>query len=281
MKKLAAGKIRNVIVISDTHCGCQVGLCPPDGAALDGGGVYMPSKIQLMVWSMWREFWDKWVPRVTHGEPFAVVHNGDAIDGIHHGSTTQISHNIEDQVSLAYKVLAPVVKACGGRYYHIRGTEAHVGKSAEYEENLAKRLGAIPGDGVYARWEMWMRIGKGLAHFSHHIGTTGSTHGEATAVNAELATAFNEAGRWGLEPPQIVVRSHRHRNIEVRVPTANGYGMSIVTAGWQMKTPFTFRIPGGRQSQPQIGGTILRLGDEELHARHQVWSLARAAEVAP
>ena len=27
--------VQNVVVISDLHCGCQVGLCPPDGVRLD------------------------------------------------------------------------------------------------------------------------------------------------------------------------------------------------------------------------------------------------------
>lgn len=267
-RRKSAGTINNLVVISDTHSGCRLALCPPDGAPLDDGGRYLPSKLQLTLWAWWEEFWGEFVPRVTHGEPFAILHNGDAIDGKHHESCTQISQNIEDQVELAYRILRPVVDACEGRYYHVRGTEAHVGKSGQAEESLAKRLGAIPNDeGQYARWELWKMVGDGLVHASHHIGTTGSNHYESTAVHKELVESFTEAGRWEQRPPDIILRSHRHRDIKTEVPTKRGRAIAQVTPGWQGKTPFAYRIAGGRQALPQFGGVIVRMGGEELHTR--------------
>ncbi len=79
-------EVPNVVFVSDTHCGCQMGLCPADGVRLDGGGWYHPSKFQRAMWSWWEEAWDKFVPEATRGEPYAVVHVGDALDGVHHGS---------------------------------------------------------------------------------------------------------------------------------------------------------------------------------------------------
>lgn len=271
-------EIRNLIVISDTHIGCKLGLVHPDGASIDEGGRYMPSDLQLKVWEHWRHFWDVWVPQVTHGQPYAVVFNGDAIDGVHHRSTTQWSHNLEDQRRHAAMILGEVVDMCEGRYYHIRGTEAHVGQSGEDEEALAKEIGAIPnGNGRHARWELWKSMPNGaLVHFTHHIGTTSSAAHETSAVNAELASAFNEAGRWGHQPPSIIVRSHRHRNCEIRLPAKWGYATAFVTSAWQLKTPFVYRIPGGRNSTPQLGGSLVRVGDEELHTRHYVHDLGRS-----
>lgn len=274
---------RSIVVISDTHCGCRLGLCPPEGVTLDDGGTYLPSKMQLKVWAIWREFWDEWVPRVTKGEPFAVVMNGDALDGNHHGGTTQVSHNLKDQSALAYKCLHPVTQACEGRYWHIRGTEAHVGPSAVEEERLAQSLGAIPNEqGQYARWELWKRIageGRGhLCHFLHHIGTTGSAAYESTALHKEMVESFVESGRWGDEPPQVIVRSHRHRHFETRIAVAGGYGIATITPAWQLKTPFTWKIPGARLSQPQLGGVLIRAGDEELHTRFFVRRMERSRE---
>lgn len=273
--------IRNLVVVSDTHCGCKVGLCPPDPVPLDGGGSYIASDVQRGMWAYWREFWDSWVPLVTRGEPFDLVHNGDAIDGVHHGSTTQISHNIEDQVRLAEMIMRPVVEKCkegGGTYYHIRGTEAHVGKSGEYEERLARNLGAKPNaQGQYARFDLWKRVAGGpLVHLLHHIGTTSSAAHESSAVNAELAAEFVEAARWNREPPDYIVRSHRHRSIAIDLNSAKGYTAAIVTPAWQLKTPFTWKIPGARVSEPQLGGIVIRKGDEEHYYRRKVWSLDRS-----
>ena len=273
---------RNIVVISDPHCGCRLGLCPPDGIALDDGGTYMPSRLQRAVWAMWREFWDVWVPRATKGEPYAVVMNGDALDGVHHGSVTQISHNLKDQHALAMKCLLPISKTAENGYYHIRGTEAHVGKSAAEEERLAEALGAVPNEeGQHARWELWKRAGSNnghLCHFLHHIGNTGSAAYESTALHKELVESFVEAGRWGDEPPQVIVRSHRHRHFETRIAVGSGYGIATITPGWQLKTPFTYRIPGSRLAQPQFGGVLIRAGDEELHTRFYVQRIARSKE---
>lgn len=281
--------VRNLIVVSDTHCGCRVGLLHPDGITVDGGGLYLPSGFQKKMWAWWEEFWGEWVPKVTRGEPFDLVHNGDAIDGVHHGSTTQISQNIQDQLRIAEAALKPVVEQCkasGGTYYHIRGTEAHVGKSGEYEERLAATLGAKPNDcGQFARNDLWKRVGNPsshvhapLAHLLHHIGTTSSEARESSAVNAELATAYVEAGRWNREPPDFVVRSHRHRSIKVTLPARNGQAAAITTPAWQGKTPWLFRVPGARMSEPQIGGILVRQGDEVFYTKEWVKSFDRSTE---
>ena len=276
--KTDAARQRNRIVISDTHAGCQMAVCPPCGIALDGGGIYVPSRVVQTLWKWWQEFWYEWVPRVTHGEPFSVVHNGDALDGRHHGSVTQISQNLADQQKMAVILLKPIVDLCEGNYYHIRGTEAHVGASAEQEEMLAHALGAIQDkDGLYSRNELYIRTGKALCHFTHHIGSTGSSSYESTAVYKEMVEAFVEAGRWNDRPPQVIVRSHRHRQFETRIAVDEGYGISLVSPGWQLRTPFCYRL-GMKQSLPQIGGYVLRQGDEEFYARFFVKSLSRTEE---
>ena len=274
-------RVRNIIVISDTHAGCQLALCPPI-VKLDSGGTYERSKIQKKLWNHWEYFWQKWVPEVTKNEPYIIVHNGDAIDGKHHDSVTQITQNLGDQIAIATTILEPVVNAknCAG-YYHIRGTEAHVGKSGQQEEGLAKTLKAIPDEiGNHARWELWMKLNGCLIHFSHHIGTTQSANYESTAPYKEYIESLTDAARWGRQAPDVVVRSHRHRAIETRVATRNGYGISLVTPAWQLKTPFSYRVSLGRNSMPQIGGILIRHGNEDsIFTRSWVQDIERPKEV--
>ena len=276
---------KNLIVVSDTHCGCRLGLCPPVPLRLDDGGHYIASEFQQKMWGLWLEFWQEWVPEVTRHEPYDIVFNGDALDGVHHQSVTQISHNFEDQLRIAETILKPQVDHCktlGGVYFHIRGTEAHVGKSGVYEEQLAQRLGAKPNQlGQYARWDLWKRVGDSngpLVHLLHHVGTTGSASHESSAVNAELTAEYVEAARWGRQPPDFIVRSHRHRSIAVDLNSARGYAAAIVTPAWQGRTPFAFKIPGARISEPQVGGVLIRQGDEEFYYRRKVWTFDRSIE---
>ena len=266
---------RSIIVVSDTHGGCRMGLFPGRELTLDEELTVSPTTLQRKLWQMWTWVFDKWVPEVTKGEPYILVHNGDALDGVHHGSKTQISQNLADQQKIAEACLRPVVERAH-TYYHIRGTEAHVGKSGEQEELLARSLGAKPdAQGHHARWELWLDLHGHLCHFTHHVGTTSASAYESTAVYREMVEAYVDAGRWGRKPPQVVVRSHRHRHIEIRVQTEQGHGIAVVTPGWQLKTPFSYRVAGARQTQPQVGAVLIRVGDRMLFTDAKVWSLDR------
>lgn len=243
---------------------------------LDGGVFTAPSRFQLALDGWWDEFWCDWVPTVTRHEPYAVVVNGDALDGAHHGSKTQITQNFADQHKIAEAVLRPIVDLCKGNLWLVRGTEAHVGQCAENEEVLAKTIGAIQDEiGNYSHRDLWLRIGHGLAHFAHHIGTTSRAAYETSALMGELMEMYVEAAKWRDEPPDVVVRSHRHRHIKVEVPTANTYGIVFTTPCWQGPTPYTGKFAGGRINRPQFGGALIRCGDEELYTRHFTRALGR------
>ena len=256
-----------------------MGLLPPEGIDLDEGIHVMPSPMQLKMWAYWRDFWDVWVPMVTKKDKFAIVVNGDITDGNHHGSVSQITHNLAIQARIAKAILEPLVERAKGGFYVIRGTEAHTGPSGQTEEQLAQSLGAIPNDiGQYARYDLWKRIGpNGLVHFLHHIGTTSSNAYESSAVMKELTEEFVEAARWGEQTPNVIIRSHRHRHIKITIPTKQGDAIGEVTPGWQGKTPFTWKIAGARLSTPQFGGILIKWGDEDgVYTRDRVYNIGRS-----
>lgn len=268
-----AQDIRNIVVISDTHFGSTLGLCPPLHR-LDDGGYYMPSNIQKKLWAYWNDFWG-WTYHMLDGAPFALVHNGDVIDGEHHKNTTNISRNMKDQERMAIDVLRPHAEKAT-MYFQLRGTEAHAGQSAEHEDRIASALGACKDKdtGAFSTWELGMEFGNEIIHFSHHIGTTSSTAYEASAPMREITAAFVEAGQWGNRPPTVLVRSHRHRYIEVKPANCR----IVVTPAWQAKTPFVFKMD--RMRAPMFGGLIIRLGDEGVHIREKIYTLTRPIDVS-
>jgi hypothetical protein len=229
---------------------------------------------------MWREFWYDFVPEATHKEEYAVVVDGDLFDHRHHNSTSQASQNLADQDKLGHEVFGPIREKCGGRLYIIRGTEAHTGPSAEMEETFAKAIGAVPDEaGNFSRDELRLRVGQGgRVNLMHHIGTTGSVHYESTAVLKELIDAYVEAGTWGREPFDAVMRAHRHRYIMITRPSKNGYAYSLVLPGWQLKTPFLRKVAGARMTTPQFGGVVFRQGDHDFYHRAYVRSVEPARE---
>lgn len=252
----ATTKRRHVIVVSDLHVGSTVALCP-ESYELDDGGLYCPSPNQVAVLALWRAFWRSWVPKVTGGDPYTVVVNGDALEGGHkHGTLACITQNMADQIKMSAELLQPIVDDVGPRNFHlIRGTEAHVGQSAQHEVQLAAILG------VSCPWELMLRRGGCSVHFAHHIGCSSSGWTEGGYLVRELASAFLETGQWGVETPNLFVRSHRHRFYQVEAPSQDGTTGIITTPGWQLITPFGYRL--GKALRPsQIGGICITMEDD-------------------
>ena len=123
----AKSTVNTLVVISDTHVGGRTAITPPS-FQLDGGGTVKPSKLQQGLQSWWKEFWSEFVPKATKGEPYSVVHNGDAVDGVPHGSVSHMSALLDDQCNAAVALLAPVIRKAEA-FYMVRGTEAHVSNS--------------------------------------------------------------------------------------------------------------------------------------------------------
>lgn len=267
------------IAFGDMHVGCRLALMPPDGAELDAGGRYEPSPFQQKIYAIWHRAWTVWVPEITHGQRYDIVNCGDTIDGDHHGTVTQWSHNLVDQKRAGEVLLKPVIKACkatGGHYYHLRGTEAHGGMSGQHEEDLAKSLGAMPEGGQYARDELWKWIGapkrEFLGHYSHHIGVSVASQYESTAPMREIVRAFTESARWGSRVPDFLVRGHRHRHIVVPLSGAKDgkrrRRFVMVVPGWQGWPPIVYRIAGATQAPPEFGlAAVILSAQGELYTR--------------
>lgn len=275
MSRSRAAQTRNIVVISDTHCNSTIGLCLPEGHRLDDGGWYKPSEFQLSLWGLFQDFCNDWIPRVTKGEPWDLVINGDAIDGDHHRTPTIISRNMQDQFRVARDTLSGIVKLCkesGGEYGHVRGTEAHVGPSAQEEERLAEALGAKPDkSGNFSRWRLRRLLGNHLVSFRHHIGGGASQAYEGTALTKTQTSQFADSGRWGRQVAQVDVRGHRHRYGKWEKDGKDGHYITVVSPGWQGLTPFTHRMSDPQE--PEFGGLLIRLGDEEIYTRSKVYSI--------
>ncbi len=216
----------------------------------------------------------EWTYARIDGEPFILVHNGDIIDGVHHGTTALSTSNLTIQSRIAVEWMEPHV-GNAEEYYQIRGTEAHVGKSAEAEEGISADLGAEMDEetGSYSRWELWMKFAGELIHFSHHLGTTSSTAYESSAPMREIVAAFVESGQFQMRPPSIIVRSHRHRYIKVSPP----HCQLVVTPGWQAKTPFVYKID--RLRSPMFGGILITDTDHGVEIIPKIYFLKQTKSV--
>jgi hypothetical protein len=272
-------KTNNLIIISDLHGGCKFGMCPKNGITLVGGGKYMPNRFQLLLYQYWEEFWNEWVPDVTKGEGYSIVVNGDVVDNRHHNSITQFSHDLNDHKNTAIEILEPIRhNKKVNKFLMTAGTEVHDGQSAEIARMIADCLKADKYDGDEVPQMIFIDVGRWNVNIAHHIGTTSRQAYESSGPMGEITEVWANQMRWGEKRSDVVVRSHRHRYISVGIPTNTITGLSIVTPGWQMKTPFVSRT-AGKNHNPQFGGILLRQGDEEPFERHYVRSLKQAKSI--
>lgn len=242
-------------VVGDLHCNSTLGLCPPK-FTLDDGGTYTPSKLQEQLWTCWTSYWAK-VKTAAAGKELIVVVNGDMVEGFHHHCTQLVSENPADQFKMALDVMSVPVDLASYLYI-VRGTEAHVGQSGYYEEELAQTLGAeMTPTGAFSHWYLRLVLNGTVFDFAHHasMGRLPWTSGNLLnrlAIEIEL-----DNYRKGKTPPRYSVRSHNHRwgasdeTLPVHV---------VGLAGWQGPTGYVQRIHPG--ALPQVGGLIFRLDDD-------------------
>jgi hypothetical protein len=254
--------IRVVVVVSDLHCGSPFGLCPPDSPTADGSG-YRLNRAQEWLWGRWQCDLAEWVPSVVGRRPWALVVNGDAIEGNHHGSLQLVHGDPNVHGRIAYECLLPLA-ARASKVFLVRGTESHVGTA---ESVLGERLGAVrdPTTGDYCWEQISLRISGTACSFRHHMATSlrpwTAGGGLAAAIVQEQAVA---AG-FGHPVPRVVVRSHRHR---FGVYTG-AEGLMLATAPWQLMTRYARRVT--QQSITPVGIAALDFRGEAprvLHTLH-------------
>lgn len=262
--------MKTIIVVSDLHIGSLVGLCSPD-ARMDGGDRVKLNKIHNTLWRYWNDFWDVFVPGQIQGSEKTVIEiNGDLIDGNHHNTVTLWTNDTDTQAANTVDLLKPLKTF--GDIYIVRGTEAHSGPGSKAEERIARELGVKPNEnGDYSVWQLVVQVESQIFNFAHHIGVTSSAAYETSAPMREMVAALVEASQWNRPLPTVYVRSHRHRFIPVSIPTSLGRFMSIITPGWQARTPFSERID--RMRMPHIGGIVFRVEDGVCECREKLYPL--------
>lgn len=250
-------------ITSDHHAGSTIGLCPPK-IDLDDGGSYQSSKLQLWIWDWWQRYWDEADRlRAKYKADLLAEFNGDITEGNHHGTTQILSGNPTAQAAVVDACMAVPLSLKPEHMVFVRGTEAHVGKSACYEERIA--LGLWKDDrpvirdedtGTASHWQWRAEIEGVRFDFAHHgrLGTRPWTKGNVTMNLA--AEIFYEHAADGEPHPHVAVRSHLHRYFD----TGDAHPVRVIqTPAWQARTAFTFRIAS--ENMADIGGIFLLVDD--------------------
>jgi hypothetical protein len=247
------------ILIADLHVNSTLGLCKP-GIHHDDGGIYHLNKVQQWLWQTWEECLDD-IADLTTGYYKNLILPGDLIELDTKARSWQvISANPVVTIGHAIDILEPVVDSADETFV-VRGTEAHTGKSAWGEEQIARDFDTRPDPetGSHSWWHLRAEFGGVKFDVAHHANMGNLPWTYANAGNKLAITTMYEYMEWGETPPDIVARAHQHRFVDSgRTYDTRG----IYLPAWQFKTAFLHRI-GKANARPSIGALVFLCDDGE------------------
>ena len=267
-------KPRLVFVISDIHCGSTVGLLPPRFKTLEGQSVTQ-NPIQEWLWKCWLDS-QEWIAKTAGKDPFALVLNGDLIEGNHHRTMQIISPDIGDHVESAIHCLRPLT-AKAAKTYVIKGTECHSGNT---ETVIGKALKTeINDESGLPSWDrLTLDVNGVRCVFRHHIGTSVRRGLAGTQLSASLAEEQVEAANAGEAIPRVLCCAHRHK---FGIYQDNN-GVCLVSPPWQGLSRFGHKVVSQARTNPGLFALDFRgLAKGELPRVHsRVYESQRTAAVA-
>jgi len=222
-------KIDGVVVVSDLHCGSSVALWPDKHKSSTGNTIGLGDNLhQQWLWSCWQDAIAK-VKAHFKGRNFAVICNGDLIEGIHHGTTEVVVAKNADHASAAIECLAPLISGATESYF-VAGTECHVG---DWEQKICADLrGKWCGD------KGLIEINGTLIDVSHHCPTSSRAYLEAGGMSISMGNARLNYARVGHRLPKVFLRAHRHTGGYY----SDGNAAYVITPAWQLLTRYGFKV---------------------------------------
>lgn len=272
-----------IAVTSDHHAGSTVALCPPR-ISLDDGGEYVASKAQRWLWDCWLGFWQQAeARRAALGADLYTVFNGDFTDGDHHGTTQILSGNPTAQAAVVNAAMAPVLGLRPEQMFFVRGTEAHVGKSAAFEERIALGLQKdgrpVVGDrdtGTASWWHLRMEVQGVRLDFTHHGRTGQREHTRAGAASLHAHDILLSHVKAGDPYPHLCVRSHYHRFND----SWDACPVRVITTGaWQLATAYVHKVAA--DSLADVGGLIITIQDGQYEVEKVLFRPSRGTPWQP
>ena len=182
-----------------------------------------------------------------------IIHNGDAVEGVHHLTIQLSAPMAEDHVLIHQEVMSMFLEEVGfsikngDELYYGSGTEAHTG----YVESRIARHFEPYGAKYYDELKL-EQYGKTL-WFVHQWTGTGNGHNEGNAIFNGLKAMYYNSLKEGWEMPAMAIGSHYHKT-SLASFTQNWktyYGM--ITPSFQMKTRFGQKVSAFQRNDIGLG----------------------------
>ena len=244
-----------LVVISDTHIGSSTALSPLRFVVHNRSDyeaqTMEANRLQRWLYSNWVDLFE-YVQSKSKKRRVVVVHLGDVIDNVHHGST-QLVQEVGDQVAMALELLRPY-RDIADKFIGILGTAAHAGTDHAVETDLYRQLGAD-----YIEQQMTIDIDGVLVDLAHH-GRAGFRPWTSAAAGLASEIMIDYA-QQGLPLPDFIFRGHLHVLDDSGAKFENT--RLVQCPSWQLKTTYSNRVAGNTR-RSDIGAVLLNDGKLDL-----------------
>ena len=259
-----------VVNISDMHSGGTTALFPDHPMDFDFNGKFevnhTPTQDQVQMYKHWIQSADT-VKRMAKGKRMIVVHNGDALEGAHHGSVQSITQNPSHQSKIHIELFETFLKRSGhskkngDELHYTSGTESHTNWN---EYGLAQHFSHL--DPQFHDEMQIERNGRRL-WWTHHGGGAGKGANEGNAYRNWLRDIYFDCLKSGVRAPDVIVTAHFHKCIYQ--PYSDSFRHTIhgmILPSWQMKTRYAYKVaPFQRNDIGLVVYEISKDGDIRIH----------------
>ena len=196
-------KYKEILCISDPHCGHRYGLLPPECISTS---LRLPTSPK---WEEWQTkswvFVDSTLTKITPRGGFdAVFVLGDMVDGNarKNGGVELLTSNRDEQVQIAAAFMSHIKRRMT---VMVRGTPYHVGTEENWEDILAREIKADKiGD------HEWPEVNGVVFDLKHKVGSSSIPHGRHTAPSRAALWNMIWAERKMQPRAKILLRGHAH-----------------------------------------------------------------------
>jgi hypothetical protein len=201
-----------------------------------------------------------------------IIHNGDAIEGIHH-KTIQLSAPMADDHVLIHQEVMEIflhevgfsVKN-GDELHYSSGTETHTGWT---ESSIVKYFEAY---GAKFHDELKLTQHGVNLWFVHEWTRAGDGQNEGSPVTNKLKTMFFNSVKEGWKMPDYTIGSHYHKSVISSYTQDWKTYYGIVTPSFQMKTRFGQKVSAFQRND--IGMSLVEVSDGGLSIAHKPMLMA-------
>lgn len=261
-KQTPAQPVALTVLIGDTHCFSQFGLCPENFEDQNGFAYAPRSETLRDTWQCWLDATGPRLEALTRGDPFNIIFMGDMIEGNHHRTLEIGSPDEGLHLKMAEQVLRPI-RDKARKAFMIRGTECHT-KNYEHVLGEALRCERDPETGLFCFDTLFLEQYGCLIMAKHHMPTSGREWTAASGLGIHAAQGQLSRQRVAHPVPKVIISAHRH------VPGVfDAQGVMVVcTPSWQRMTRHAHKVVP--MSVSTIGMIVLdwrgrRWGDEPGH----------------